>query len=476
MDEKQILQLVEDVWHHHCSALEEALDETIRALRNLLRLDEYHRHGHEEEQLEQSLGKYGSSNLNLSSLSKVLSSSASTRSMPRERLQRVNGLLEKLEETRKICAGAPADYPRADIDEEESAIHEKAEAHLNHMAGIFSSIRMAQLEIRSKYNPAAHDPVFTDFTWRQLSPSELRMCPPFLILARLGSQSGEALRKIMSLLESRKPFKIAALRSTLRKEYSPTSDPSVPATMAVETLPLAMRGVYLLQTCVAEPQFAKHIFEALTSPRPTLLSLLASKEDEDEAGFRLRAERAMRSRAFPFVVYDPDRARGFVSCFDLSWNPQAGETYTFADFAAGEEDYAGEFSDPPAEARPDDLVPISEFLELTRHQRLGKLPCVYAPGKDGQSVPMVVSPAVVTQTSDQVHLWKTLQEIAGTDNPHVKSTKDDLQAAFGAEQKALEEKMRNDLERKLADREKQAVSNTIRQIVARFTGVDPGNI
>lgn len=476
MDEKQILQNAEDVWHHHCAALEEALDETIRSLQNLIRLDEYHRHGHEEEHLQETLGPYGSSNLNLASLSKVLGSSASARSMPEERLQRINTLLEKLEATRASCAKAPAKYPCVHIEEDEASIHDKAEAHLNAFAGIFGNLRMAQLEIRSKYHPATHNPVFTDFNWRQLSPSELRLCPPFLIIASLGSQSGDTLRKIMSLLESRKPFKIAALRASLRKDYSPTSDPSVPATMAVETLPLAMRGVYLLQSSIAAPNFAKRIFEALTSPRPTLLSLLARKENDDEASFRLRAERAMRSRAFPSIVYDPDRARGFVSCFDLSDNPETGEGYTFADFVAGEEEYADEFTDSPQGASQQDLIPISDFLELTRHQRLGKMPCVYVSGKDGEGVPKIVSPAVVTQTSDQIHLWKTLEEIAGTDNPYVKSTKANLQAAYGAEQKAIIDNLQHDMEQKQSAREQQAVASAVRSIVARLTGVDPGQI
>jgi hypothetical protein len=476
MDEKQILQTVEDVWKHHCATLEEALDETIRALENLLRLDEYHRHGHEEGHLQETLGPFGSSNLDLSSLSRVLGSSGSSRGMPEERLKRINGLLKKLEETRKSCATAPEAIPVVKIETEEAVIHSKAEEHLDRIAAIFGNIRMAQLEIRSKYHPATHDPVFADFNWRQLSPSELRLCPPFLIVAHLGSSSGETLRKIMSLLESRKPLKIAALRSSLRKDYSPTADPSVPATMAVETLPLAMRGVFFLQTSIAAPGYAKRIFEALTSPRPTLLSLLARKQNDDEASFRLRAERAMRSRAFPSVLYDPDRARGFVSCFDLSDNPEAGSGYTFADFVAGEDEYAGEFTEPPGDISSQDLVPIGEYLDLTRHQRLGKHPCIYLPGQDGEGIPKIVSQAVVTQTADQIHLWKTLEEIAGTDNPYVKSTKADLQAAYGAEQKAIIDKLQHDMEQKQEAREKAAVASAVRNIVAKLTGVDPGQI
>ena len=475
MDDQFIHQPVEDVWHHHFSELDEALDETIRELQNLLRLDEYHRHGHEEEKLSETLGPFGSSNLNLTSLSKVLGSSSS-RCMAEDRLNRINRLLQKLEAIKKECSESSGNHPVMDIGEDEETIHAKAEEHLNRMAEIFCNLRIAQLEIRSKYHPATHDPVFENFSWRLLSPAEFRLCPPFMIMANLESDSGKTLRKIMSLLESRKPFKIAAMRASLRKAYSPTADPSVPATMAVETFPLAMRGVYFLQTCVAAHDFTRNLFDALTSPRPSLLSLLAQKDGEDEAAFRLRAERAIRSRAFPLVVYDPDKAKGFVSCFDISANPEGVGSYTFADFALGEAEFSGEFSDPPADVSEDSLVPVGEYLDLARHQRMGKYPCVYVPGPDGQAVPKVVSSAVITQTSDQVHIWRTLQEIAGVDNPHVNITKASLEAAFGAEQKAIIDNMQHDMEKQQSEREQVAVAAAVQQLVAKLTGVDAGTI
>jgi hypothetical protein len=475
MDNHLIHQPVEDVWHHHYAALDDALDETIRELQNLIRLDEYHRHGHEEAKLSETLGPLGSSSLNLSSLSSVLGSSSS-RCMPEERVGRINKLLERLESIKASCSDVPEQYPTIDISEEETVIHEKAEEHLNRMAEIFCNLRVAQLEIRSKYQPATHDPVFDNFTWRNLSPAEFRLCPPFLIIAAMDNDSGATLRKIMSLLESRKPFKIAAIRSSLRKAYAPTADPSVPASMSIETVPLAMRGVFFLQSCSAAPEFTKRLFEALTSPRPSLLSLLAQREGEDEAAFHLRAERAMRSRAFPVVVYDPDKARGFVSCFDLSANPEGIGSYTFADFAIGESEFAGEFSDPPADISDENLIPIGEYLELSRHQRMGKYPCVYVPAAGGEARAKVVSPEVVTQTSDQIHIWKTLEEIAGVDNPHVNITKASLEAAFDAEQKVLVENLQQDMQKQQSHHEQAAVASAVQKLVAKLTGVDPGQI
>jgi hypothetical protein len=479
MDKMQIIQAVEEVWRHHCSKLQQALDESLRELQNLIRLDNYHRHGHEEEALQDTLGPLGSSSLNLGALSKVLGSSSESRALSDEHLRRINALISRIEKSIASCPELPSQDAQVGIDEDEEIIHAKAEAHLNQMADIFRTIRMAQMEVHSKYHPATHDPVFDNFNWRNLSPAELSLCPPFLIIANLDEDRGNRLRTIMSLLESRKPLKIAAMRSSLKKEYSPTADPSVPATMAVETLPLAMRGVYFVQSCMAAPRFKKQLFDALCSPRPTLLSLLETRAEEDQDTFRRRAEKALRSHAFPAVLYDPDRARGFVSCFDLSANPiqdESTEALTFAHYAAGEKELASEFTEPTADFSPDDLVPITEFLELARHQRVGKHPCVNLKRRDGQIRPKIVSPAIVTQTSDYLHLWKTLQEIAGVDNPYVKSKEANLAAEFGEQQKAMMESLQEDMERQLNQREQVAVAHAVQRMVAHLTGVPPEQI
>lgn len=474
--ESQIHQALENVRQHHFSAIAEAIDESIHGLKNLIRLDEYHRHGHDESRLKETMGPFGSTNLNLASLSQILGKSSSQRCLQEDRLERVNGLLEKLKDFKESGSATLSTRAEINIEEDETVIHEKAEAHLNQVANIFRNLRIAQLEIRTKYDARIHDPVFEHFNWRQLSPAELRLCPPFLITAHLNSRSGPTLRKIMSLLESRKPFKIVALRTSLLKFYSPTSNPSVPATMAVEMIPLAMRGVYFLQTCISARDYEKRLFEALTSPRPGLLSLLSQKPGEDEKTFRRRADGALRSRAFPVVLYDPDAAQRFVSCFDLSANPEMDRGCTFAHYAAGEEEFAREFTDPAPGTSPDDLIPISDYLDLTRHQRLGKYPCVYLCNDKEKLHPKIVSEAVVTQTSDQNHLWRTLEEIAGVDNPYVNDTRVTLQEEFGVQQKALLESLQQEKEKAETHREQVATAATIRKLVAHFTGVDPMEI
>jgi hypothetical protein len=101
---------------------------------------------------------------------------------------------------------------------------------------------------------------------------------------------------------------------------------------------------------------------------------------------------------------------------------------------------------------------------------------MYLPGDEQNLTPKVVSQAVVTQASDQIHLWKTLQEIAGEDNPFVNTTKTTLQAEFGVQQKALFDSLQQDKAEAETHREKVAVASTVRKLVSHFTGVDPTEI
>jgi hypothetical protein len=489
---KQILQRVEDVWRHHCDTLGDALAETISELKNVLRLDEYHRHGHDPEQLERALGPLAATNLDLGSLSRVLGESTHSRAMAPERLKRVQELIPTLEEMKEACSTALPDSASVDLEKDEIEIREHAEQHLARLARVFRTLRMSQLEIRSKYESETHDAVFADFNWRQLAPVELRLCPPFLVMARLDDDRGAQLRKMMSLLESGMPIKIVSLRSSLREVYSSALDTNVPAKMTIETLPLAMRGVYFLQTCVAAPDFQERLFEGLTAPRPGVISVLCQRNGEEQTAFQRRAERAVRARAFPICVYDPDGANGFVMCIDLSSNPspntlwtsetlsgqdaqghavQVEEPFTFAHFAASEPEFAAELTDPPA--IPDQLIPMHDYLGFSRRQRVGKLPFISLSGKDGSIVRKVVSPAIALQCSERLHLWRTLQEIAGIDNPYVNTSRTSLEKELGAQQEAQLETLRQEMEQSAARREQVATTAAIRKLVAHLTGIEP---
>jgi len=65
-----------------------------------------------------------------------------------------------------------------------------------------------------------------------------------------------------------------------------------------------------------------------------------------------------------------------------------------------------------------------------------------------------MAPEVVIQTSDQIHLWRTLREISGVANPHVESSTAALRSELDAQQRALLEDLQQEMEQNLAHRER----------------------
>ena len=121
----------------------------------------------------------------------------------------------------------------------------------------------------------------------------------------------------------------------------------------------------------------------------------------------------------------------------------------------------------------DHLIPITEYLGFSRRQRVGKLPFISVVGKDGSIVRKVVSPAIILQCSDRLHLWHTLQEISGIDNPHVNTSRAALKNECAAEQQALLKSQQEEMEKDAVRREQVAVTSAVRKLVAHLTGVDP---
>ncbi|MBW2211581.1 MAG: hypothetical protein JRG67_11130 [Deltaproteobacteria bacterium] len=147
------------------------------------------------------------------------------------------------------------------------------------------------------------------------------------------------------------------------------------------------------------------------------------------------------------------------------------EAFTFAHFAASEPEFAAELTDPPAVA--DDLIPLTDYLGFSRRQRVGKLPFISLAGKDGSIVRKVVSPMLALQCSDRLHLWRTLQEISGIDNPYVNTARAKLEQESGAQREALVKNMQQEMEKEAARREQAAVASAMRRLVVRLTGVEP---
>ncbi len=171
----------------------------------------------------------------------MLGSSSHSRAMSSARLTRMQALIPELVQMQQDLPTTLTESALfVDIERDPTEIVSLAEGHLERASRVFRTLRRAQMEVRSKYEPEVHDGAFEDFNWRQLTPNELRFCAPFVVVARLDQHSSTTLLKLMSLLETNLPITVLALRSSLYQAYSAGADTGVPATLSVEMLPVAM--------------------------------------------------------------------------------------------------------------------------------------------------------------------------------------------------------------------------------------------
>jgi hypothetical protein len=490
---QQIVEVTESYWKDRAPSLLKLVEDGARQIEDILVLEDYYRSGRkEEDRLQRSFGRFASGALDFKALSSVLQQGHDSRTMQKERYQRILAVAHDLEKLRNAFRENTPACGFAELEQGAQAIFSAFEKHIEGVARAFALLRRARLEATGKYTAAEHDAFFKGFSWRQLDNSEMELCPPFVVFSTREEHYSEYLGKLLEMVTSGKPLKIFVLRPGFFTGVAETGRAAALRSASdIELLFLSLRNVYFLQTSVAGPNgLAETVGRGLHSPRPAVFSLLADGAANN--GFKERASQALLSRAFPHFVYDPDRASDFVSCLDLGENaapeemwPKAsleyvsenGETqhierpFTFADFAVTEKEFQDQFSPPPATVAESALVPLADYLGMTPAARSGKTPFIFHRDREEHLVKLVPSQAMVAQTADKLHLWHTLQELGGIKNPFVQAAEQRLKEQLTAEREKSLSEQKAQLETQLKARESEAVSAAMRNLALRLTGM-----
>jgi pyruvate-ferredoxin/flavodoxin oxidoreductase len=493
MKPKDASRLVAESWQTILEHLVSSLEESTSRVDDLITLESHRRGGRSEKSLGGSLDGFGNAALDLGALSKTLErGGGEQRKMSDERFGRIEGLHRDLAAALKRCRTNPPQPSVADFHDPTEKILKAADAHFDAVAEEFRRMRVARLESGARYNPEVHDKFFENFTWRSLEPSELALCPPFIVAGNEFHADQNSLGKLIALLGSGRPLKLLLARSG----PDPLDSDGGPPNFDLEMLPVSLRNAFFLQTHVEHPKLRERLTRALSSPHAAAVSLLVSP-DPKKNGFRTRAEEALSSRAHPDVLYDPDGAQSFVSRFDLSENPALDRTwpeskiayrsdrgeakelerpYTFADYAAGEPGWKEQFSEMPADLQDREPVPLDRYLELPAVERAGRIPFIHGVGAKEQLIRIVPSRLTVKRTEERAALWRTLREFAGAANPHVKDAERKLRSKLAAEKDDALKSLRQELEGKIDDARDAAVVDAMRGLARKLAGIDSGPI
>ena len=333
------------------------------------------------------------------------------------------------------------------------------EGLMRRMADGFAAVRHAELELSGEWNAAVHEPLLARFGWEDFTEEELRLCPPLVVVGGDGAMLDIGLQNLSRLLASGKPLKVVVLDTQV---YSNTGGQACTSSFLGQVadmspwgqgpggshgkreqrkelalLAIAHRNVFVLQSSQAAPgHLLAGVLRGLASPRPAVFNLYTPCQAEHglpESGSTRAARLALESRAFPFLVYDPDAGETLAERLSLDGNPAGGARWpttkvttpagdgssvtmelplTTADWAATEPRFERHFHELAAEelAR---AVPLHELLEKPAEGRDGAVPFVHARRRDGSPSRLAVSREMVALCEDRASLWALLREMAG---------------------------------------------------------------
>ena len=332
------------------------------------------------------------------------------------------------------------------------------EGQMRKMADNFVSVRRAELLVSGEYEADKHEPFFTAFDWRQFDEDEFHLCPPILAMGGDGAMLDIGFQNLSRLLASGKPIRVVVLDTQV---YSNTGGQSCTsgftgqvADMAAygqvqhgkeETrkemalIALAHRGAFVLQTSQASAShMMQGILRGLNSRRPAVFNIYTPCPVEHGVADEWAphsAKLALESRAFPFLVYDPDAGDTVAECIDLEGNPEIDElwpTYelkyvdeqgtersmdlplTIADWAATEGRFRKHFRAIPKEAEGE-FVPFHEYFALSPDERADLIPFVHTLRDDRSLDRLSVSNEIVKLAEDRQLFWSQLKELGGQD-------------------------------------------------------------
>ena len=332
------------------------------------------------------------------------------------------------------------------------------EGHMAKMADGFKAIRKAELELQGKYRPDEHDDFFTYFNWNQFTDEEWLLCPPVVALGGDGAMYDIGFQNLSRMMASGKPIKVIIVDTQV---YSNTGGQACTSGFIGQVSDMAQHGkvwkgkpeprkemglvamahrnTYVMQATLANTShMIEGFIDGLMTRRPAVFNLYTTCQPEhgvaDDLGVN-QAKLAVESRAYPVFKYNPDKGVKAKEAFDLAGNPALNELWpiyqlkylengiqktlevpmTFADFAITEGRFRKHFRKAPRETWNDNMVLLSEFLEMDEEAREGKFPYIWAVDRKQQLSRVLVAKPLVESCEERRDFWIMLRDLAGSE-------------------------------------------------------------
>lgn len=330
------------------------------------------------------------------------------------------------------------------------------EGHMSKMAEGFVAIRRAELELSGTYNRDVHEDLFTYFNWEQFTEEEWLLCPPVVALGGDGAMYDIGFQNLSRMMASGKPIKVIVVDTQVYSntggqactsgfigqvsdmaQYGKVKKGKSEPRKEIGLIAMAHRNTYVLQATMANTsQMIEGFIDGLMTKRPAIFNLYTTCQPEhgvaDDLGVH-QAKLAMESRAYPIFKYNPDKGIKTEEAFDLDGNPSIEKlwpTYdlkykeygrektmnvamTFADFALTEARFRKHFRKVPRDSWNENMVILSEFLEMDSSAREGLFPFIWAVDRNQNLNRVLVAKPIVESCEERRDFWIMLRGLAG---------------------------------------------------------------
>ncbi len=402
---------------------------------------------------------YGGSFINFDKFSNVIPASASV-IMPAERIRRIEGILAILinadhyfkqdsvivmAEENKESLGRL--FPSSNVIFSEKynlcqGVQNAFDRHMKSMADFISALRIASLEIDNHYDAEIHDDYFARFDWKSFTENEMAICPPVVMITDIDELMGHGLTDFSKMLASHKPIKTLVIKTETRTGSISKNAEGDDFSLMQElgAMVVSHRNTFVFQSTSIHPdRLFDGFLRGLSTCSPALFYVWSPK-DNPEGNPYVFAGAALESRTFPEFSYDQQRGVQWGSRFNIEGNPQADQDwpvyeleiqnknnqpstiripFTFADFAAQDESFAGHFFDVPSAYWSDDLVLYSDYLKMSTSEAYAKIPFVWMVDFDNVLHKVATTHDVVLFGQERLDFWHFIQEFGGINSYHV---------------------------------------------------------
>ena len=332
------------------------------------------------------------------------------------------------------------------IEAEADAFSQTKELFTNQIKSftlLIKAYRIAKLEIDNEYKEDIHDEYFEHFTWYQLKAEELNAFQPIVLVVQQKNLT-DHLASFSNLMASNQPVNVVVLSheliSTPDKNLN-WEDASHQFRQEISASAIAHRNVYTFQSGLDNPSAVYDgLADCLRSIYPGICYLSVPQDNSEfNSNISVIAKAENAGRYFPRINYDPSKAEEWGGRFNITDNIQAYEKwpkyilktktneeseviidveFTYADYKAIYPFKAKELMIIPSSYYSEDLVPLSDYLNLSKEILYGKIPYIWLADEDNNLHRAAVPNVWVVSCQERLDFWSFLQELGGIKSYH----------------------------------------------------------